>query len=68
MSKENPDVIFDASNRWNGYNYQGKLAILFAIKQILEVYDKSLSVDEKIVLHDFQGKTKIAAITANNGG
>ena len=28
MSKENPGVIFDASNSWNGYNHQGKLAIL----------------------------------------
>lgn len=46
MSKENPGVIFDASNSWNGYNHQGKLAILFAIKQILEVYDKSLSTEE----------------------
>ena len=46
MSKENPGVIFDASNSWNGYNHKGKLAILFAIKQILEVYDKTLSVDE----------------------
>lgn len=34
MSKENPGVIFDASNSWNGYNHQGKLAILFAIKVI----------------------------------
>ena len=46
MSKENPGVIFDASNSWNGYNHQGKLAILFAIKQILEVYDNTLSVDD----------------------
>ena len=46
MSKENPGVIFDASNSWNGYNHQGKLVILFAIKQILEVNDKTLSVDE----------------------
>ncbi len=46
MSKENPGVIFDASNSWNGYNHQGKLALLFAIKQILEVYDKSRSVEE----------------------
>lgn len=43
MSKEPPGVIFDASNSWNGYNHQGKLAILFAIEQILEVYDKTLS-------------------------
>lgn len=54
MSKENPGVIFDASNSWNGYNHQGKLAILFAIKQILEVYDKSLSVKEnKRILEEY---------------
>lgn len=46
MSKENPGIIFDASNSWNGYNHQGKLAILFAIKQILEVYDKALPLDK----------------------
>ena len=46
MSKENPGVIFDASSSWNGYNHQGKLAILFAIKQILEIYDNTLSVDD----------------------
>lgn len=46
MSKENPGVIFDASNSWNGYNHQGKLAILFAIKHILETYDNTLSVDD----------------------
>ena len=46
MSKENPGVIFDASNSWNGYNHQGKLAILFAIKQILEIYNDTLSVDD----------------------
>lgn len=46
MSKENPGVIFDASNSWNGYNHQGKLAILFAIKEILEIYDDTLSVDD----------------------
>lgn len=54
MSKENPGVIFDASNSWNGYNHQGKLAILFAIKQILEVYDNSLTEDEnKTILSDY---------------
>ena len=54
MSKENPGVIFDASNSWNGYNHQGKLAILLAIKQILEVYNKTLSVDEnKHILKEY---------------
>ena len=54
MSKENPGVIFDASNSWNGYNHQGKLAILFAIKQILEIYDNTLSVgDNRMVLDEY---------------
>lgn len=54
MSKENPGVIFDASNSWNGYNHQGKLAILFAIKQILDIYDNTLSIDaNKRVLEEY---------------
>lgn len=54
MSKENPGVIFDASNSWNGYNHQGKLAILFAIKQILDIYDSTLSIDaNKRVLEEY---------------
>ncbi|MCR5101455.1 MAG: hypothetical protein K6B41_08885 [Butyrivibrio sp.] len=28
MSKENPGIIFDASNSWNGFNHQGKLVVL----------------------------------------
>ena len=54
MSKENPGVIFDASNSWNGYNHQGKLAILFAVKKILEVYDNNLSFDDnKRILEEY---------------
>ena len=54
MSKDNPGVIFDASNSWNGYNHQGKLAILFAIKLLLEVYDSNISVEEnKKKLHNY---------------
>lgn len=49
MSKENPGIIFDASNSWNGFNHQGKLAILFAIKKILELYDDSISMDDNKV-------------------
>ena len=47
MSKNNPGVIFDASNSWNGFNHQGKLAILFSIKQILDIYESPISEDEK---------------------
>ena len=46
MSKAKPGVIFDASNSWNGFNHQGKLAILIAIKQILEIYDNSVSKED----------------------
>lgn len=46
MSKENPGVIFDASNSWNGYNHQGKLAILLSIKEIVMLYDKTKTVEE----------------------
>ena len=46
MSKDNPGVIFDASNSWNGYNHQGKLAIWIAVKQILQVYNNSISEQE----------------------
>lgn len=49
MSKKNPGMIFDASNSWCGYNHQGKLAILFALREILEVYDNSLSEEENKV-------------------
>lgn len=54
MSKKNPGVIFDASNSWNGYNHQGKLAIFIAIKQILDVYDNSVSNNKnKEILSDY---------------
>lgn len=46
MSKENPGVIFDASNSWNGYNHQGKLAILLSIKEIVTLYDSTKTMNE----------------------
>jgi hypothetical protein len=46
MSKENPGVIFDASNSWNGYNHQGKLALLLSIKEIVSLYDNAKTVEE----------------------
>lgn len=54
MSKQNPGVIFDASNSWNGYNHQGKLAVLLSIIKILELYDENRSIDEnKDLLKDY---------------
>lgn len=50
MSKDNPGVVFDASNSWNGFNHQGRLAILFSIKKILEVFEMPISKEEKTSL------------------
>lgn len=46
MSEKNPGIIFDASNSWNGYNHQGKVALFVAIKTICELWDKTLSEAE----------------------
>ncbi len=43
MSEKNPGIIFDASNSWNGYNHQGKVALFVAIKTICELWDKTAS-------------------------
>ena len=54
MSKQNPGVIFDASNSWNGYNHQGKLAVLLCINKILELYDANRTIDDnKELLKDY---------------
>lgn len=37
MSKMNPGVLFDASRSWNGYNHQGKLALVYAIQEITKL-------------------------------
>ena len=37
MSQDNPGVLHDATNSWNGYNHQGKIALYFAVKQITEL-------------------------------
>lgn len=46
MSEKDPGIIFDASNSWNGYNHQGKVALFVAIKTICELWDKTLSEAE----------------------
>lgn len=37
MSQDNPGVLHDATNSWNGYNHQGKIALYFAVKKITEL-------------------------------
>ena len=34
MSQDNPGVLHDATNSWNGYNHQGKIALYYAVKKI----------------------------------
>ena len=34
MSANNPGVLYDATNIWNGYNHQGKMALWHAISEI----------------------------------
>lgn len=54
MSIFNPGCLYDATNSWNGYNHQGKIAIWYAIQKINNLYDTSLSTPEnKTKLSDY---------------
>lgn len=46
MSKMNPGVLFDASRSWNGYNHQGKLALLYAVQEITKLVQHGASETE----------------------
>lgn len=46
MSFKNPGIIFDASNSWNGYVHQGKVALFEAIKIICDWWDNSKTTAE----------------------
>lgn len=43
MSKTEPGIMFDATNSWNGYNHQGKIALWYVIKKICELIDPTVS-------------------------
>lgn len=45
MSLDNPGVLHDATNSWNGYNHQGKIALYFAVKKITELIPNGLDKD-----------------------
>lgn len=49
MSKAEPGIIFDATNSWNGYNHQGKIALWYVIKEICKLIDpaQSLACNQK---------------------
>lgn len=46
MSKMNPGILFDASRSWNGYNHQGKLALVYAIQVITKLVRNGASETE----------------------
>ena len=48
-----PGEVFDASCSWSGYNHQGNLALYFAIKEILDIYEKEKIVSNKMGKEDF---------------
>ena len=43
MSLKEPGIMFDATNSWNGYNHQGKIALWYAIGEIIKLIDPSIS-------------------------
>ena len=45
MSQANPGVLYDATNSWNGYNHQGKIALYYAVEEIIKLLEASR--DEK---------------------
>ena len=54
MSANNPGVIYDATNSWNGYNHQGKMAMWYAISEITRLYDPTITIDQnKAILNDY---------------
>lgn len=46
MSLSNLGFPYDATNSWNGYNHQGKIALWYAITQIIKLCDSAKSTDE----------------------
>lgn len=46
MSANNPGIIYDATNSWNGYNHQGKISLWYAIAEITKLYNTDLSIDK----------------------
>lgn len=48
MILSNLGFPYDATNSWNGYNYQGKIALWYTINQIIELWDSTKSKDENI--------------------
>lgn len=54
MSANNPGVIYDATNSWNGYNHQGKISSWYAISEITKLYDPTITIDQnKAILNNY---------------
>ena len=46
MSLKNPGIVFDASNSWNGFVHQGKVALFVAVKTICEKWDSAKTTSQ----------------------
>ena len=54
MSANNPGVIYDATNSWNGYNHQGKITLWYAITEITKLYNPTNTIEEyKGILNNY---------------
>lgn len=54
MSIKEPGIMFDATNSWNGYNHQGKIALWYAIGEIIKLIDPLISpASNRQVLLDY---------------
>lgn len=41
MSQDNPGGQHDATNSWNGYNHQGKIALYYAVDEIIKLLEET---------------------------
>lgn len=48
MSLLQPGILHDATNSWNGYNHQGKIALWYVIKTIISLWDNKKSTSENM--------------------
>ena len=54
MFANNPGVIYDATNSWNGYNHQGKITLWYAITEITKLYNPTNTIEEyKGILNNY---------------
>jgi len=54
MSINEPGILFDATSSWNGYNHQGKIALWYAIGELTNLIDPSIShASNRLKMEDY---------------